>query len=315
MMLMLRMSAISVMTTTVTVKKKMKMIKKPLIVFCLFLFLMSCSGSDKGEDPFELQIVDDWRFSYRRSLIIMSIKANGNWESQVRQQGQFSEIIQKKGSQKGKWELSEKNKYLNISVESGDEIETGWKPGNTYQYVISSLSEEKLVLTKEDSGAEMEWIRIRAKKSMATSSSGDSAFITEQKIDMDPLIVNLKKDTPYSKERFACISLSFIKTLETPAKTKEEMPELIPVHPSFRDDLIFYFSSLEYNEMNNFTKVKEHMKNIEKIANPYFKGMLKELKLNNIIIAGSRGSLEEFIIQYPDQMVRFNMIPPQPPEQ
>jgi hypothetical protein len=303
------------MIKTVIVKKKMKKIYNYLIIFFIFLFFFSCSGSGKGEDPFELKIVDDWRFSYRRSLIIMRVKANGNWESQVRQQGQFSEIIQKKGSQRGTWELSDKNKYFNISVESGDEIETGWKPGNSYQYVISSLTDEKLVLVKEDSGAEMEWLRIRSEKSGSGSSSRGAEFITEQKIEMDPLIVNLKKRTPYSKERFACISLSFTKTLETPAKTPEELPPVYPVHPSFRDDIVLYFSSLEYNEVNNFTKVQEHLKNIENLANPYFKGMLKELKLDNIIIAGSRGSLEEFIIQYPRQIERFNMIPPPPPEE
>ncbi|MCB9481988.1 MAG: flagellar basal body-associated FliL family protein [Desulfobacteraceae bacterium] len=296
----------------------MKKIKYLFSALLLLSVLFSCSGSGDLQDPFTLSLIDDWRFSYRRSMIIMSIKANGNWESQVRQMGHFSEVVQKKGLQRGTWELAEKNKYLKITVETGDEIETGWEPGNTYQYLISSLTEEKLVLVKEDSGAETEWLRIKGKKSAAASSADGAPLITEQKIDLDPLIVNLKKRTPYSKDRQICISLSVIETLEKPARTTEEMPEPLPVHPSLRDNLVFYFSSLEYNEIKNFTKVKDHIKSLEKIINPYFKGRLKELKLNNIIVAGSRGSLEEFIIQYPDQMERFNMIPSQPeqpPEQ
>lgn len=304
-----------VMTTTAIAKKLMMKMKIKLLVIILILFFsfFGCSGSEQKEDPFEIRLIDDWRYTYRRSMIIMSIKANGNWESQVRQQGHFSEVVQKKGSQRGKWELAKKNKYLKITVDSGDEIETGWKPGNDYEYIITSLSDEKLILTKEDSGAEMEWLRMRAKKSSSGSPDGEQ-FITEQKIDIAPVIVNLKKRTPYSKERFACLGLSFIETLETPVKTIEEMTAVPLIHPSLRDDIIFYFSSLEYNEIKNFTKVKDHMTNLEKIANPYFKSRLKEIKLNNIIIAASKGSLEEFIIQYPDQMVRFNMIPSLPQE-
>jgi len=290
----------------------MKKIKN-LSLTALFVFVFfSCSGPGNLQDSFTLSLIDDWRFTYRRSMVIMSIKANGNWESQVRQIGHFSEVVQKKGSQTGAWELAEKNKYLKITVDSGDDIETGWKPGNTYQYLISSLLEEKLILVKEDSGVETEWLRIMGKKSSASTAGEGVPLITEQKIDIAPLIVNLKKRTPYSKDRFVCLSLSIIEILETPAKTAEEIPEALPVHPSIRDNLTFYFSSLEYKEMKNFTKVKDHIKNLEKIINPYFKGRLKELKLNNIIVSGSRGSLEEFIIQYPDQIVRFNMISSQP---
>ncbi|MDY0132707.1 MAG: hypothetical protein RBR53_08565 [Desulforegulaceae bacterium] len=300
-------SAALVMKKTAIVKKSMKKIKT-LFLFILVLCFASCSGSEKREDPFELQILGNWNCNYRRSFIIMSLKANGNWESQVRQHGHFSEVVQKKGSQKGKWKLSDKNKYFEIIVESGDEIETGWKPGNSYEYLITLVSDEKFILTKEDSGAEMEWIKPRPKKS--GSAGVDSDLIYEQEVEMEPLIINLKKRTPYSKERFICVSLSFIKNLNTPVKTNEPAP-VFPLHPSFREELLFYFSSLEYNEINKFTKVREHLKKIEKIAKPYFKGELKEIKLNNIIVAGTRGSLEEFLIQYPQQMARFGMVPPQ----
>lgn len=300
----------SVMIRIVSVKKKVEWSKFLVIIIFLSLFA-SCSGGEPAQDSFRIRIIDDWRFTYRRSFILMSLKANGNWESQVREEGQFSRIVEKKGQQRGTWELLEDDKYLRINVETGDELDVGWKPGNSYQYLITSLTEDKLIIVKEDSGKVTEWSRVRAKKK--TPQSEEGPLITTRTIPLVPIITNLTKRSPFSKERYICVNFEIVENLEKPTANPEEVGPTLPIHPRLRENIMLYLSSLKYREINTFDEVKVVRKKLELMISTYFSGRLKELKLENIIVAGSRGSLEEFVIQYPDQMVRFGLKPPGPP--
>ena len=307
------MNAKSVMTMTASVKKKKKTFKSIFLVFFLIFFIASCSKEEAPEDSFRMRMIDDWRFTFRRSFVIMSLKANGNWESQVREEGRFSKVVEKKGSQRGKWELKEDNKYIHITVDSGDDLEINWIPGNSYKYLISSLTEESLVLVKEDSGKTFEWTRIKSKKSASAPADG-SPGITEKTTRMEPIIINLAKRNPFEKNRYVCISFDVVEELEVPVATEAELPPESPLDPRVRESLMLYLSSLKYKEINTFKEVKEIRGELETMISPYFGGRLKELKLENIIVAGTRGSLEEFIIQYSDQMVRFGLKPPEAPK-
>jgi len=238
----------------------------------------------------------------------MSLKANGNWESQVRQEGQFSKVVEKKGSQRGTWKLEKDNKYLLISVNSGDDFELDWKVGNEYKYKIESLDEKNLILLKEDSGKKITWIRMRAKKKVKKSDGGGT-LITTRRIDVSPIIVNLKKRSPYSTDRYVCVKYHIIEKLEKPVAKIKEGSLYKPLAPDIREKILLYLSSLKYKEINKFEKVKKATKAIKNIISPYFNGLLKEFVVDNIIIAGSKGSIEEFIIQYPEQMVRFGLKP------
>ena|GEM_PF-3090912 len=308
------MSAVSVMKKTASVKKQITK-KSSFVLLILFLcILFSCSKGGGEKDSFQMKLIDDWRFTYKRSFVIMSIKANGNWESQVREKDRFSKVVGKKGEQRGAWELQENNKYLKITVESGDKFDFDWEPGNEYRYEISSLTEKELVLLRIQSGKKFVWKRIGGGTTSSSPGSGEEKLITTQTIDLDPFIINLKKRSPYSKDRYICVKFKIIKNLDKPVKTPEDLPEKLPVHPSLRENIMFYLSSLEYSEVNTFDEVREVVSKLEKIAEPYYGESLKELNLDNIIVAGSRGSLEEFIIQYPEQMERFGITPPQRPE-
>ena len=109
------MSAVSVMKKTASVKKQITK-KSSFVLLILFLcILFSCSKGGGEKDSFQMKLIDDWRFTYKRSFVIMSIKANGNWESQVREKDRFSKVVGKKGEQRGAWELQENNKYLKRS--------------------------------------------------------------------------------------------------------------------------------------------------------------------------------------------------------
>ncbi|MGM0418510.1 MAG: hypothetical protein ACQEQS_07300 [Thermodesulfobacteriota bacterium] len=308
------MSAVYAMKKTASVKKQIIKISSFVLLILFSCILFSCSKEDSQKDSFEMQLIDDWRFTHRRSFVIMSIKANGNWEAQVREKDRFSKVVGKKGQQRGTWELQEDNKYLKITVDSGDNFDFDWEPGNEYRYEISSLTEKELVLLRIQSGKEFVWKRISGSKSSSSKSSGEDELITTQTLDPDPFIINLKKRSPYSKDRYICVKFKIIKNLDKPVKTPEELPEKLPVHPSLRENIMFFLSSLEYSEVNTFDKVREVVSQLEKITEPYYGDSLNELKLDNIIVAGSRGSLEEFIIQYPDQMERFGVSPPERPE-
>ncbi|PIE74663.1 MAG: hypothetical protein CSA18_03685 [Deltaproteobacteria bacterium] len=285
-----------------------------LIFACGCFFFESCSG-DKGktekkfEDSFRIRMIDDWIFYHGRRIVVMSLKANGKWVAQVREQEKFSRIVGKKGEQQGTWKLSDDEKSLEIIVDKGDDLDMEWTPGESYKYIISLLDDSKLVLAWEDSGKKIEWIRLRAKKTPEASSSesGDSKapLITTKTTKMAPLIVNFRKRSPYSKDRYICTSFTIVEELETPVSDPAEMEQKIPVHPVIRDNILVYLSSLEYRELNTFKKVRLVTKELSKMISPYFAGRLKDVKLDHIIVAGSKGSFEEFIIQYPEQMARF----------
>lgn len=307
----------SVMTRTVFVKKKINLLIFIFLALSFVFLLGSCSKDDEEKDdtpkqePVSMRIIDDWKFSFSRSFVIMSFKANGSWEAQVREEEKLTRVVKKKASQKGTWELIDDDQLLKLNVLSGDEVAYKWKVGNSYTFSIAEFTDDFLVLIKTDSSRKFELTRLKAKKTQAKAEDG-SALISIRTRMMKPIIVNLKKRNKFEKNRFICVTFNLIEDLEVPVATIEEMPPENPLDPRIRENIIIYLSSLTYREINTFKEVRATTSTIEEMISPYFSGLLHELKLDNIIVAGSRGSLEEYIIQYPDQMIRFGLAPAQP---
>ncbi|MCW7753070.1 flagellar basal body-associated FliL family protein [Desulfobotulus sp. H1] len=271
-----------------------------LFFFCVFIFF-SCGGK-KEEDP-RMLLIGSWRISHMNIHTILTMRNNGSWQSEDRMEGQHTRIIEKRGKSTGRWQMESKDRLV-FSVESSEEAGL-WSQGSLQTFILETLEPRKLVLRHPETGRTSEWTKVRADR------PAEGEILAHQAVRMEPLIVNVARTRILERQRFLCLDLEFILGLEHPVENPEEIPPPPPLHPEVRETLLFYFSSLEYRDLNSFERVKEVRLHLRKMLNPYFDNRLEEIEVRNIIVAASSESLEEFILQYPQLRHEFGLTIPQ----
>lgn len=115
---------------------------------------------------------------------------------------------------------------------------------------------------------------------------------------MAPVVVNLNKNRSNDKDRYLCLKMNMI--------FKELMPgqKIPPLHPKVHDSIIIFFSSLVYEDVKNFDDLSARSATLVQLLNPYMEGMIKEIAVENVILASDMDRVEEFIIEH---------TPPPPP--
>jgi len=212
----------------------------------------------------------------------------GEWNCSVKISEGTSKIVKAKGNAKGTWHI-EKGQMI-FTVMSSD-IEEVWEKNRTLIYDIVELTENRMQF-KDENGGMTVWNRTWMEK------SAGSEAVPSFKMPMEPVVVNINKNRSNDKDRYLCLKMNMI--------FKELMPgqKIPPLHPKVHDSIIIFFSSLVYEDVKSFDDLSARCGKLVQLLNPYMEGMIKEIAVENVILASDMDRVEEFIIEH---------TPPPPP--
>lgn len=252
--------------------------------FVLFFMILLGSpgcGGEKEKGDAEL-VLGNWTQYRNRAYILLIINQKGTWNSSVRIADATSKIVSSKGNAQGSWHMEEGQLIFTV-VES--DIEEIWEKNDTSFFEIVELG-ERVMLLKEETGRVAEW-----KKTSGQKGEEEAATLART-ISMKPYAVNLNKNSSNEEDRYLCLNMSLI--------LKELMPDqVVPqFHPRARDAAIMFLSSLVYSDVENFDKIKIQQDKLVDVLNPYMEGFIKEIAIEQVIIASSIVKVEEFIIEH-----------------
>ena len=256
-------------------------LKIALCGFLSLLILATAQGCGEKEKKAEELVIGNWTQYRNRAYILLIINPKGTWDSSVRIADVTSKIVSSKGTAKGSWHMEEGQLIFTV-VESN--IEEIWEKNDTSFFEIVELG-ERVMLLKEESGRVAKWQKTGAKK----GEEGGPVAVT---VPMAPYAVNLNKNSSNSPDRYLCLNMSL--------KLKELMPDQkIPkFHPRARDAAILFLSSLIYDDVENFDRIKEQQDKLADVLNPYMEGFIKEVAIEQVVVATSIGKVEEFLIEH-----------------
>ncbi|OGR24339.1 MAG: hypothetical protein A2277_02020 [Desulfobacterales bacterium RIFOXYA12_FULL_46_15] len=243
------------------------------------IFITSCGEKKKSQAELT---VGNWSQEKNRAYVLLYANSKGEWNSSVKVSEATSKVVKTKGKAKGLWRI-EKNQMIFTVMES--DIEDVWEKNSTVFYDILDLTENKMQL-KDEQGDVTAWSRTKIGKS--TESEADLALV----IPMAPVVVNLNKDRSNDKDRYLCLKMNFI--------LKELMPgqQVPPVHPKVEDAIVIFFSSLVFEDVKDFDGIRSQGQKLVNILNPYMEGMIKEVAIENVIVATEIEKVEEFLIEH-----------------
>ena len=164
------------------------------------------------------------------------------------------------------------------------DIEDVWPKDMVLPCHIIELNQDVLTL-QYPNGRIQTWERTRTKKKGGETEPGKSPVIP-----LKPVAVNLNKNRSSDKDRYLCMDLELHLHDLMP---DEEMPRM---HPRARDAMITYLSSLIYTDVKTFDDAKVVIKKLQGVLNPYMNGLIREIKVNHVVIASSPEKVEEFMI-------------------
>lgn len=250
------------------------------VMFMVLIGIAGCGGEREKKDT-DL-ILGNWIHYKNRTYILIAIDMKGTWTSSVRIADVTSKLVVSKGTARGTWHLDEKQ--LIFTVEESD-IENVWEKNDTRFYTVLELSDHLMVLEGE-TGRKEEW-----KKTVRRKGKDDSNALNPI-VTMAPYAVNLDRHSSNIQDRYLCLSIHL--------KLMELMPEqTVPqFHPRARDAAIMYLSSLTYDDVSDFDRIKSQKEKLKDALNPYMEGLIKDVVIDHVIIAVSTAKVEEFITEH-----------------
>ena len=251
-------------------------------MFLLPVIVGGC-GKDKGPSVEEM-LLGSWTQYKGKAHSVFMIKAQGGWSSDIRMEGSTSRIIEKRGSASGTWQVDGKQIVITV-VDST--IEDLWERGKTIFCEIVELNKDIMTLKYPD-GKVQTWNRAKIKK-------GPDAVELPRVIKIKPLVVNLNKIRSHDKDRYLCLDLEL--------NLKDALPDApIPIlHPRAREAMILFLSSLIYKDVKTLDGVKQVVKNLEVMLNPYLDNTLDNIKINHVVISSTMDKVDEFLIEHTPQ--------------
>jgi hypothetical protein len=244
-------------------------------------FLVSITGCDeRGKTQNELA-VGNWTHLRNRAYILLITSPTGEWNSSVRISDVTSKIVKSKGNAKGTWHI-ENDQMIFVVLES--DIEEAWTKNTTIFFDIIGIMENEMQL-KNEFGRTLVWRKTNVQKAATAENS------LEIILPMGPVVVNLNKNRSNDKDRYLCLNLNMV--------FKELMPgqEIPPIHPKAREAAIVFFSALVFNDVKSFDRIKEKIRKLVDVLNPYMEGFIREILIEHVIVATEIDKVEEFIIE------------------
>lgn len=258
-----------------------QMLRNTVVLILLAAVLVTAGCGDKEKDQSETA-VGNWTQYRNRAYILLITNPKGEWSSSVRVADVTGKIVKSRGDAKGTWYIEEGQIIFTVITSN---IETVWVENSTNFYAITELTEEQMTLTDE-SGRTHVWKQTSAKKAAAASTDAP------QTIPMGPIAVNLNKNRSSDKDRYLCMNSTLVLNELMP---DQEAPAL---HPKARDAALIFFSSLVFNDVKDFNSIKAQNEKLKDILNPYMEGMVKQVKVEHVIVAADIDKVEEFIIEH-----------------
>lgn len=260
--------------------------KKHSIGLCIVLigilsaiFVSSCGEKKKSQTELA---VGNWSQEKNRAFVILYTNLKGEWNSSVKISEATSKVVKTKGNAKGVWHI-EKNQMIFTVMES--DVEDIWVKNSTVFYDILDLTENRMQF-KDEQGTVTVWSRTK----MGKSTEPEAELVLS--IPMAPVVVNLNKSRSNDKDRYLCLKMNFI--------LKELMPgqKIPPVHPKVQDSIVIFFSSLVFEDVKDFDGIRSQSRKLVNILNPYMEGKIKEIAIENVIVATEIEKVEEFLIEH-----------------
>ncbi len=252
-------------------------------IFFFFMVLSGMSGCGGEKEKKDMDLIPgNWVHYRNRTYTLIAMNIKGTWSSSVRIADVTSKIVDAKGTASGTWVWNENQLIFTVVASDIDKI---WKKNDTRFYKVIELSDYLMVLEGED-GRKEEW----KKTSLQKEKEGSGAVNTI--VTMAPYAVNLNKYSSNTQDRYLCLSMHL--------ELMELMPEQ-PVpqfHPRARDAAIMYLSSLTYDDVSDFDRIKVQREKIREVLNPYIGGLIKDVVIDHVVIALSAAKVEEFIIEH-----------------
>lgn len=253
---------------------------------CIFFFFMvlagiaGCGGEKEKKDT-DL-VLGNWVHYRNRTYILIAVDMKGTWRSSVRIADVTSKIVDSRGAASGTWHLDEGQLIFAVVVSDIDNV---WKKNETYFYKVLELRDHLMVLESEN-GRKEEW------KKTVRPQGKEAPGAVNSIVTMAPYAVNLNKHSSNAQDRYLCLSMHM--------DLMELMPEQ-PVpqfHPRARDAAIMYLSSLTYDDVSDFDRIKVQKEKVKDVLNPYMEGLIKDVIIDHVVIAVSAAKVEEFIIEH-----------------
>ncbi len=250
-----------------------------LLVLFMVFFFTGCGEKEKQDEDL---VVGNWTQYRNRAYILLVISPKGTWNSSVRIADATSKIVKSKGAAKGSWHMEEGQLIFTVMASDIQEI---WEQNDTSFFEIVELG-ERIMLLKEENGRVSEWKKSRVQK---TGGAGEVAAVV---IPMKPLAVNLNKNRSNTQDRYLCLNMNMV--------LKELMPDQqIPaLHPKAREAAVLFLSSLVYEDVKDFDRIKLQRLKLVDVLNPYMEGFIKDIEVEHVIISTTMEKVEEFIIEH-----------------
>lgn len=253
------------------------------VIFFFFMFLAGIAGCGGEKEKKDTDLIPgNWIYYRNRTYILIAVDIKGTWSSSVKIADVTSKIVDSRGTASGTWHLD--GGQLIFSVLASD-IDNVWKKNDTCFYKVIELSDHLMILEGED-GRKEEW-----KKTVLQKGKEGSGAVNPI-VTMAPYAVNLDKHSSNAQDRYLCLSMHL--------ELMELMPEqTVPqFHPRARDAAIMYLSSLTYDDVSDFDRIKVQKEKVKDVLNPYIDGLIKEVVIDHVVIALSAAKVEEFIIEH-----------------
>lgn len=255
------------------------------VMFFFFIILAGIAGcgGEGGKEKKDADLVlGNWIHYRNRTYILIAVDMKGTWSSSVRIADVTSKIVDSRGTASGTWHLDEGQLIFNVVA---SDIENVWKKNDTYFYKVLELGDHLMVL-EDENGRREEW------KKTVRQHGKEGTGAANPIVTMAPYAVNLNKHSSNARDRYLCVSMHL--------ELVELMPEQsVPrFHPRARDAAIMYLSSLTYDDVSDFDRIKVQKKKIKDVLNPYMERLIKEVIIDHVIIAVSAAKVEEFIIEH-----------------
>ncbi|WP_244154240.1 flagellar basal body-associated FliL family protein [Desulfospira joergensenii] len=251
------------------------------LIFWLFLALIPLGCGEKTQSKEEL-VQGNWILFRNRTYILLILNPKGEWQSSVRIADATSKIVKSKGDAKGTWHLEEEQLIFTVMDSSIEEV---WEKNTTSFFEIVELGASVMKLRAEN-GNLAEW------KKTTTGKSGKEQESSSLMIPMEPIAVNLNKISSNTKDRYLCLKMRLVLQELMPG---QKVPRL---HPRAREAAMVFLSSLIYNDVKDFDRVKAQKAKLLKVLNPYMEGAIKDIEIEHVIVTDTHEKVEEFLIEH-----------------
>ena len=266
--------------------KKLQLIL--FFVLSFFLFLSATvEQNEKIEEKNKNLIVNSW-FSFQdEATKIITFKKDGSFEIVI-----ISIVAtdNKNDSEqdlfiKGKWDINLDKLIIEV-LDSKLQNSSIWKKDSVIFFKIAEITKNSMRIISMD-GVEITFFN---------KPVGLDAKNTLFAIPFEPFIVNYKQIEDSKYPKFLCVVLKLTLTKPIEIKTKIKLQQ---IHPRLREAIIFYLSSLHYEDIYSFSKIPKIEKELFELLKPYLKNQFSSVKINEMLILNTKEDVNGFMLRHP----------------